>query len=191
MFITVVWRLKLCDRLSTVSCYYWSLTREFNEERIFKICCLRLESDLASGWSPTTAAFFLLFTPYLLPIYSLVLLKQYHACFLSCLTRILFTIRGILLIVRERKLASWPESKLSIWEMSNFVPRVFCCRHIYWLREDPGDEVEIRSGIVQSHTRAVRTRKGTQGLGVLSRFALLARFEMEGLLAGEITRLKS
>lgn len=64
MFITVVWRLKL---LSTVSCYYWSLTREFNEERIFKICCLRLESDLASGWSPTTAAFFLLFTPYLLP----------------------------------------------------------------------------------------------------------------------------
>ena len=151
MFITI-WRLKLGNRLSTVSCYYWSLTREFNEERIFKICCLRLESDLASGWSPTTVAFFLL------PIFK-VLLKQYPACFLSCLTRILFTIRGILLIVRERKLVSWPESKLSIWEMSNFVPRVFCWRHIYWLRGDPRDEVEIRSGIVQSHTRAVRERE--------------------------------
>lgn len=44
-----------------MSCYYWSLTREFNEERIFKICCLRLESDLASGWSSTTVAFVLLF----------------------------------------------------------------------------------------------------------------------------------
>ena len=35
------------------------------------------------------------------------------------------------------------------------------------------------------------TRKGTQGSGVLSRLPLLARFEIEGLLAGEITRLKS
>ena len=59
-----------------MSCYYWSLTREFNEERIFKICCLRLESDLASRWSSTTVAFFSFFTPYIK-----VLLKQYHACF--------------------------------------------------------------------------------------------------------------
>lgn len=61
MFIIVVYRLKLCNKLSTVSRYYWSLKREFNEERIFKICCLRLESDLAAGWSPTTTTFLFFF----------------------------------------------------------------------------------------------------------------------------------